>query len=164
MTDQTGPGAAEGSARTIVVGVDGSEGSRRALGWALREAQQHEATVRAVAVWEDPFSLIGPPPPVRYGGDVTKALERMLAEVVAEAEVAAGPPAVVIRRDVRSGQAAEVLTALARPGDLLVVGSRGLGGIQRLLLGSVSQRCALLATAPVVIVPTPHPAHPAHPA
>jgi nucleotide-binding universal stress UspA family protein len=50
------------------------------------------------------------------------------------------------------GQAAKVLLETAKGADLLVVGSRGLGGFRELLLGSVSQQCAQHATCPVVIV------------
>jgi hypothetical protein len=57
---------------------------------------------------------------------------------------------------VREGQAADVLLAEARKADLLVVGSRGLGGFRALLLGSVSQQCARHAACPVMIVPPPH--------
>jgi nucleotide-binding universal stress UspA family protein len=55
---------------------------------------------------------------------------------------------------VRQGQAADVLLEEARGADLLVVGSRGLGGFTGLLLGSVSQQCAHHATCPVAIVPS----------
>ncbi|HUY96466.1 MAG TPA: universal stress protein [Verrucomicrobiae bacterium] len=144
----------------LVVGIDGSLGSQSALEWALREAQLRRVGVRAVAVWSDPLTLVGPPPPVAYGGEVTQSLRRMLDQAVEGALRVLGPPLVAVRREVRSGEAAQVLTALARPGDLLVVGSRGLGGVRRLLLGSVSQRCAQLATTAVVIVPPVSPAAP----
>jgi nucleotide-binding universal stress UspA family protein len=53
---------------------------------------------------------------------------------------------------VREGQPARVLLDEARDADLLVVGSRGLGGFRGLLLGSVSQQCAHHAACPLVIV------------
>jgi nucleotide-binding universal stress UspA family protein len=59
---------------------------------------------------------------------------------------------------VREGQPAEVLVAESKDAELLVVGSRGLGGFRGLLLGSVGQQCAHHAACPVVIVPHPEPA------
>jgi len=56
----------------------------------------------------------------------------------------------------REGQAADVLVAESQDADLLVVGSRGLGGFRGLLLGSVGLQCAHYAGCPVVIVPHPH--------
>ena len=56
---------------------------------------------------------------------------------------------------VREGQAAHVLLEEAESADLLVLGSRGLGGFRGLLLGSISQQCAHHASCPVVIVPHP---------
>jgi nucleotide-binding universal stress UspA family protein len=58
-----------------------------------------------------------------------------------------------VERVVREGQPAEVLVEAAEDADLLVVGSRGLGGFRGLLLGSVGQQCAHHARCPVVIVP-----------
>jgi nucleotide-binding universal stress UspA family protein len=52
----------------------------------------------------------------------------------------------------REGQAAEVLVAEAHDAELLVVGSRGLGGFRGLLLGSVGQQCSHHASCPVTIV------------
>ncbi len=60
----------------------------------------------------------------------------------------------------REGQAAEVLVTEAKGAELLVVGSRGLGGFRGLLLGSVSQQCAHHASCPVLIVPSANGAAP----
>ena len=54
---------------------------------------------------------------------------------------------------VRQGQAADAICEEAKGAELLVVGSRGLGGFRGLLLGSVSQQCAHFAPCPVLIVP-----------
>jgi nucleotide-binding universal stress UspA family protein len=60
---------------------------------------------------------------------------------------------VTIERRVVTGSASDGLVRSAREGDLLVVGSRGLGGFKGLLLGSVSQQVVHHAPCPVVIVP-----------
>ena len=56
---------------------------------------------------------------------------------------------------VLEGDTSAVLLERAKGADLLVVGSRGLGGFRGLLLGSVSQQCVQHATSPVVVVPSP---------
>jgi nucleotide-binding universal stress UspA family protein len=138
---------------TIVVGVDGSEGSVHALEFALQEAKIRGADVKAVAAWHVPASAYeaGWVPssfnPNDYGTIAKKALDRSLKEAEVEQS------GVTVTPVVREGQAADVLVAEAREADLLVVGSRGLGGFKGLLLGSVGQQCAHHATCPVTIVP-----------
>jgi len=79
--------------------------------------------------------------------DASELLERVIAEVATE-----GDRDVEISRSVVEGSAASALVAAAESADLLVIGSRGLGGFRGLLLGSVSQQCAHHASCPVVIV------------
>ena len=55
----------------------------------------------------------------------------------------------------REGHPVDILVAESGRADLLVVGSRGLGGFKGLLLGSVSQQCAQHSRCPVVVVPHP---------
>lgn len=57
-----------------------------------------------------------------------------------------------MRKRLVKGHPVEVLLSEAEGAKALVVGSRGMGGFRRTLLGSVSQQCALHATCPVVIV------------
>jgi nucleotide-binding universal stress UspA family protein len=138
---------------TIVVGVDGSEGSVHALEFALEEARIRDAEVKAVAAWHVPAAAYnsGWVPitvvPSDYERNARASLEQSLEKTyVTESGVSVTPL-------VREGQAADVLVAESREADLLVVGSRGLGGFKGLLLGSVSQQCAHHATCPVAIVP-----------
>jgi nucleotide-binding universal stress UspA family protein len=77
-------------------------------------------------------------------------IERSLAKV---ADDVAG---LDIERGVVEGTASEVLLERAKDADLLVVGSRGLGGFAGLLLGSVSQQCVIHTTRPTVVVPSPN--------
>lgn len=67
-------------------------------------------------------------------------------------------PGLVIEHSPLKGSAASILVDLSRSVDLLVVGSRGLGGFRGLLLGSVSQQCVLHAHCPVTVVRETHPA------
>jgi nucleotide-binding universal stress UspA family protein len=139
----------------IVVGVDGSPGSLHALSWAGREARLRDATLEVVVAWTYPIPVllfpVAPDPP-----DV-KTLRKEAHELVerALAKVADDVSGIDVERRVVEGSAPEVLMNKAKEADLLVLGSRGLGGFRGLLLGSVSQQCALHATCPVVVVPSP---------
>jgi nucleotide-binding universal stress UspA family protein len=83
--------------------------------------------------------------------DYEKIARAGLEKSLQEASVAES--GVTVTQILREGQAADVLVAEAHGADLLVVGSRGLGGFKGLLLGSVGQQCAHHATCPVAIVP-----------
>lgn len=144
--------------RTIVVGVDGSPASRAALRWAVNEARDHDATardhdatVRAVSAWSLPYHQgeIG-----HLAGEAMRELLAGYAERGLETTVGAagGDGEIVIDRVVVQSEPTRALLDLAADADLLVVGSRGLGGFKGLLLGSVSQQCAQHARCPVVIV------------
>ncbi len=134
----------------ILVGVDGSDGSRRALRWAIEHAAARGAVVQAVIVWQRTFD---------YGRsglwpvdvDLAEGARKRLAETVAE--VAVGSPALTIEQVVLEGEPGQVLCDHSGGADLLVVGSRGLGGFVGLVLGSVSTKCAHHSHCPVVIVP-----------
>jgi nucleotide-binding universal stress UspA family protein len=135
----------------IVVGVDHSDGAKAALRFALEEARLRQATLRAVHAWQ----FLGAPGITgSLPGGEFEAL-RSVAEVPLDAtlqEVAADAEDVQVERRVVQGAPAAVLVEESRGADLLVVGSRGLGGFAQLLLGSVSQQCAQHAECPVVIV------------
>ena len=139
---------------TIVVGVDGSEGAVRALEFALEEAQAHHADVKAVAAWHVPAAAYetGWVPVSVDPTDYEKIARAGLEKSIEEA--AASTSGVNVTPILRKGQAAEVLVAEAHGAELLVVGSRGLGGFKGLLLGSVGRQCTHHAACPVVIVPT----------
>lgn len=138
----------------ILVGVDGSDSARAALGWALAEAQARGERVRLVTVWETHVYAYAPGfvPPVTPEFD--DSFERAAKDAVDETLAALGDDVagLEIERRIVRGAAAEVLVTEAADADLLVVGSRGHGGFAGLLLGSVSQACAQHAPCPVVIV------------
>ncbi|WP_030690454.1 universal stress protein [Streptomyces globisporus] len=140
-----------GQERRVVVGIDGSPASYEALRWAVRHARLIGAAVDAVAAHELPGAAGWSAPPVDTDFDGAQA-EQALADEVQT--VLLGADDVRLREHVARGNPAEVLTEAAAGAELLVVGSRGRGGFTGLLLGSVSQQCALHAPCPVVIVRT----------
>ena len=139
----------------VVVGYDGSQGAGTALQVALGEAASRGATLRVVGAWHVPAPLVGSPAApsaaARLGDDIRVGLTEAVEAAVAALREQA--PDLEIEAVVVEGQAVTVLTGLAAAADLLVVGSRGLGGFHELLLGSVSHQCAQHATCPVLIVP-----------
>ena len=136
---------------TIVVGVDGSAGARAAAAFALREARLRQARLRLVAALHLPVAVFpGGFTPAVQGQDELEALARAALD---ECVVALGDTEVEIETKIRAGRPAEVLIQeSADDAELLVVGSRGLGGFRGLLLGSVGQQCAHHAHCPVVVV------------
>ena len=151
-------GRTDGEPERIVVGVDGSEPSRAALRWALREGAKRDAVVQAVHVWEVPV-IYGP---VGVGfpydtGPIEDASRKLLDDVVDKAVAETGETGVTVERTLLSGGVATTVLEVADGADLLVVGRRGLGGFQRLLLGSVSEHLARHAPCPVVVIPAEEP-------
>jgi nucleotide-binding universal stress UspA family protein len=133
----------------IVVGVDGSQSSKHALLWAARQAGFTSATLEVVTGWEYPaFFGFAPSIPggVDYGELAGGALDQSIDEVFGddrptrlETRVVAMHPALAL---VEASEGAE----------LLVVGSRGYGGLADALLGSVSTYCIHHAHCPVTVI------------
>ncbi|MGH2780041.1 MAG: universal stress protein [Gaiellaceae bacterium] len=142
----------------IVVGVDHSEGAKAALRFAVGEAKLRQASLRVVHAWQLGYVAASfiPGSYPELGGelnDLRDAAEATLEATLREIVPATGE--VEIERRVVEGAPSAVLVDESRDAELLVVGSRGLGGFSGLLLGSVSQQCAHHAVCPVVIVRTP---------
>lgn len=131
--------------RKIVVGMDGSDGARTALHWAAHEAKMHEASLTVLLAW----NLLGQPgddfSPTFDQDDALAALEGWLADLWLS-------PGVDVKPEVVCDLAASALVEASSDADLVVVGSRGLGGFKELLLGSVSAAVAERASAPVAVV------------
>lgn len=139
-----------GNAPLIVVGVDGSECSRQALDLALEQARLRAGRLRIVAAWSVPVLM--------YAGGYMPGIDPATFERAAEAEAAEAlaevrrrAPDLQVEAVTPNESAAVALLAAAEHADLLVVGSRGLGGFDRLLLGSVSQQVAQHARCSVLI-------------
>ena len=141
----------------IIVGVDGSDHSRSALGWAIREAVQHHLPLTVMTVRPAPvrpatriFWAVPDLPEDSHNPEFTrKAVQQFVDQAVTET----GETAAEITVTVATGDAAEELVRAAHDADLLVVGSRGSGGFAKLLMGSVSSQVTHHATCPVVVVP-----------
>ena len=137
----------------IIVGVDGSEGSRSALHWAARMAAARDAGCRAIAAWQYPARAVTPAGPARLP-DPEEMDERTCDDLrtVVREELEADADRVEVEAG-RGPAASVLLAAAARAGtDMLVVGARGLGGFAGLLLGSVSQECVEHSPCPVVVL------------
>jgi nucleotide-binding universal stress UspA family protein len=141
-------------ANRIVVGIDGSEGSPRAPSWAGREVRLRGATLEIVAAWTYPIPVLLFPAAPEFPEVETLANDTHDLIDSAPDKVPEDVARVSIERRAIEGSAPAVLLDRAEDADLLVVGSRGLGGFRGLLLGSVSQQCVQHATPPVVVVPS----------
>lgn len=132
-----------------MVGVDGSPAADRALVWAVEEASSRGATLEVCALWHVPVSASSVPGFVDY-------------DLFSEPARQAADKAVAGAREIDPALRVEVVTAEGFPAPrlieeskgavLLVVGSRGLGGFQGMVLGSVSRHCAEHSHCPLLIV------------
>jgi nucleotide-binding universal stress UspA family protein len=135
--------------RRIVVGIDGSDCSLKALEWAAEQARLTGCPLRAVITWEWPITYGYPvvwPDDVSIEADAGCLLEESV-EKVPGADSTSRVELVVVE-----GHAAPVLCGESESASLVVVGSRGHGEFAGMLLGSVSEFLATHAACPVVIV------------
>jgi nucleotide-binding universal stress UspA family protein len=132
----------------IVVGVDGSQGSKNALRWAARMAQLLGTRLDVVAAWEyTPLFGLSVAPDFEFPvSDIERSLNQTIDEVFGAERPAD------LRIKVLEGQPVETLVTAAQGAVMIVVGSRGLGGVSGLLLGSVSGKVAERAECPVLVV------------
>lgn len=136
----------------IVVGVDGSDTAGHALRWAVEEARLRHASLQVVHAWHIPYVSGDAFTAVAFDTD---AFERAAKETLDAAVDSVDTTGLVqpVERILSSDAAAPAILRAAEDAELVVVGSRGLGGFTGLLLGSVGQQVAHHATCPVVIVP-----------
>jgi nucleotide-binding universal stress UspA family protein len=142
----------------IIVGVDGSGHSRRALRWAMQEAVLRHVPLTVMTARRDP---VRPATTIYWGLHTSPenrdtedlAAQKALREFVDKlaSEIGGTVPEVTV--SVATGNPAEELIKASRDADLLVLGSRGLGGFGRLMMGSVSSQVMRHAACPVAIIP-----------
>jgi nucleotide-binding universal stress UspA family protein len=132
----------------IVVGVDGSESSVRALRWAARQAELTGGELVAVTGWAFPAWVGLTPEAATY--DPERQAAEVLTQTVEKALGAEG--AAKVTRQTVQGNAAEALLNRAEGADLLVVGARGYSGLKATVLGSVSLHVVQHSPVPVTVV------------
>ena len=142
----------------IIVGIDGSGHSNRALIRAMKEAAAHHAPLTVLTVHQAVMGFGGGP--VTDAGDqvqADRAREAAQAETdKALAEIGEPRPEAVTVKAVHGFPAQELINA-GRDADMIVIGHRGTGGFRSLLLGSVASKVSHHAPCPVLLVPSENP-------
>lgn len=144
--------------RNILIALDGSEDARTGLHEAIDLARSNKARLTLVSVCPRPSSLVVGGPvvaPIDVGAlsdAIKKEHERLLEEAVAEI-----PDDVSVVSVLADGPAAPAILDQAEKGrhDLIVLGSRGLGDMSAMMLGSVSHKVLHRSKVPVLVVHTP---------
>jgi len=146
--------------KRIIVALDGSETSTKALTAALNLARQGGGRVRLVHVVEELAYLGGFDPYGTSSGDLIKVIRengaKVLSDGVAIAQ-AAGVEADTVLYDNFGERLAEVMADAARQweADLIVVGTHGRRGMGRVLMGSGAEQIIRLAPVPVLVIRSP---------
>ncbi|MGQ4597818.1 universal stress protein [Nocardia sp. R6R-6] len=140
------------------MGTDGSAESIVAVRWAAQTAALHDAPLHIQLVMESPpaSDTDDPPRPAALlrVHEADEAIERAAKAAEAAADVVRG---IAIGTEIRTAHVATALIERSRSATMLVVGTRGLGRIRRVLLGSVSTAVARDADCPVAVVPAEAP-------
>jgi len=139
--------------RSILVPIDGSDNSTRALETALKLAKDQKSSVTALYVVQKP--AIADPFDVSMTGEILESMEQYGKELLNTAKIKAEAMGIKIDTDVTSGYTvANTIVEYARDGgyDLIVMGTRGRSGVQRVLLGSVAFGVITYANCAVLIV------------
>ncbi len=139
-----------GAFKKILLAYDGSPHSQTALQMAINIAQCSRAEIQVVYAYDKVPAYLGEPNLQAVINKVVITSEEIAQKVVEQIEAAG----ITASANVLEGPAAEAILKVAdsEPFDLIVMGSRGLGELQGLLLGSVSDRVMHHAKIPVLIV------------
>lgn len=139
----------------VAVGFDGSDGSEQALRFATEEVIRRGASLRIVCAYEMPALTYttGVDLPVEVTRELAAAAERLVQE--AATRIRAMTSDVTVEAVSAPGRASRVLIDHATDAELLIVGTRHLGGAGRLFHGSVSTELVHHSPVPVVVVPAP---------
>jgi len=136
---------------TVAVGYDRTGPGERALGVAAREAARRGGTLVVMTA----YHWLTPPEPGALTAADTEATARKAAEEIVQygaTRVRGEQPDLPVETRAVAGYAGRVLASASHEADLLVVGDRGTGGFQGMLLGSTSLRTLAEACCPVIVV------------
>lgn len=136
--------------KTILVAVDGSEHGLRAARVAGDVARCMQGELWVVVAYDPLPASLGQPFLQQAINERIEASE----EVLSKAEGAIGEVPCGVKREVLEGPAAEAILAVAeaRGVDLIIMGTRGLGRLASIVIGSQSQKVVANATCPVMLV------------
>jgi nucleotide-binding universal stress UspA family protein len=146
--------------KNILVAVDGSENSNRALDFAIDLAEKYSAAITVLNVSEPPAMGAVPLEPTTISGDsmvlFARDLRKIHEDILSKAVVHAKEvnPKMVVLSKLREGDPALEIVAEAKESefDIVVVGHRGEGRIREIFLGNISEKVSHLAPCSVVIV------------
>jgi nucleotide-binding universal stress UspA family protein len=140
----------------IIVGIDGSARSHKALEWAVREAGIRNAPLTVLTVQQPAggflSTVVADPGDYDLTEQARKTALAEMEEVLDQVSDDTRPTSVAVQAIL--GVPAEELLKAAVDADMIVVGSRGAGGFKKLLLGSVSSFAVHHGQCPVVVVPS----------
>ena len=135
--------------RRILVGIDGSVHSKKALRWAVKMGLLLDCDIDAVTVWEYPV-MLGWEASAFNQWQPDKDAQRTLDDTFESVYGKILPVGLTGR--IAEGNPAGYLIDQSKDAEMLVLGSRGRGGFTGLLLGSVSRSCAERSQCPALIV------------
>ncbi|MBF9009915.1 MULTISPECIES: universal stress protein [Corynebacterium] len=136
----------------VVVAVDGSEASKNAVRWAANTAMKRGIPLRIASSYTVPQFLYaeGMVPPKELFDDLqAETLEKIEAARAVAHEVA---PDIKIGHTIAEGSPIDMLLEMSHDVTMVVMGSRGMGGLSGMVMGSVSASVVSHASCPVVVV------------
>lgn len=137
----------------VVVGDDGSEGAARAVRYALEEARRRGTKLHVLRAWSIMSASRPADVPPGFAASLSEYESAAKSEESARVEYLLGRDLdVPVEVHCVHSPAAQALIAASETADVIVVGSRGLGGFRSLVLGSVAEQCIRHASGPVIVV------------
>jgi len=152
--------------KNILVAVDGSEHSKKALNYALELAEKFDGKITLIHVYSSVVPLVpagmdtlSPPAPtpsvsITVAAKIAEKAKQMGKQILDEAERVVKERGVPVEKVLREGDTVGEIVATAREGkfDLIVMGHRGLSKLKELFLGAVSEGVSHKAPCPVMVV------------